>query len=110
MNHPAIAEYELEQSRQRWKFTPGGDFVTRSGSISSRLEEAVLQYLEKNGATSVRQLRTVLLTRYPTLTRLETTDLLWRLAGEDQVEFEYSGRRFRFSGTLLAGSATLVYT
>ena len=66
--------------------------VNRSNPPSSTgttLEETALQYLEKNPTTTVQQLHLVLLMTNPSLSRAETTDLLWRLAAEDKVELDY---------------------
>src|SRR5208337_2892073 len=59
-----------------------------SSPTRASLEETALQYVEKNGATSVQQLHVALVLAHPLLTRAETTDLLWRLAAEHKVELE----------------------
>jgi len=52
------------------------------------VDEQALRILERNSATTVQELHDVLSTRYPSLTKTEAVDLVWRLAGQDKVELE----------------------
>jgi hypothetical protein len=52
------------------------------------LEERTLEYLEKNGTTSVRQLRDALRTNDPSLTESEVTTMVWRLSEQGKAILE----------------------
>jgi hypothetical protein len=54
----------------------------------SLVEEQAVSYLKKNGATDVKELYDVLKDGNPSLSELEATDLVWRLAGEGEVAVE----------------------
>ena len=51
------------------------------------VEERALKYLERNGAMSVQELHDAL-SAHHSLTKAQVTDMVWRLAKQDQVNLE----------------------
>jgi len=60
----------------------------KSGAEAQSLDSQALAYLEKRGTLSVPELYDALRTVNPSLTRSETTDLVWYLVEQDQVDVE----------------------
>jgi len=63
----------------------------KSGSPQSQntsLDEQALRYLEKNASASVQELHDALIVRNPSLTQVEVTDLVHRLAEQNKVNLE----------------------
>lgn len=58
------------------------------GSSPRSLDEQTLRYLKEHGETSVLSLYYSLCTLNPTLTRMETADMIWRLADQERVDLE----------------------
>ncbi len=70
--------------------TNGKSRSTRSldlGTGRSR-EAQALDYVDKNGETSVRELYDALRASDPSLTESEVTSLLWRLSEQDKISLE----------------------
>jgi hypothetical protein len=79
-----------------------GDIAIAAGSVTplkhgksgspqrqnTSLDEQALRYLEKNRAASVQELYDVLIVRSPSLTQVEVTDLVHRLAEQEKVNLE----------------------
>jgi len=57
-------------------------------SQNTSLDEQALRYLEKNASASVQELHDALTVRNPSLTQVEVTDLVHRLAEQDKVNLE----------------------
>jgi uncharacterized membrane protein len=48
-----------------------------------------MEYLKSNGETIVAQLHDALSIKHPELTRLQTTDMVWRLVNQKKLKLEY---------------------
>ena len=55
---------------------------------STGVDDLALQYLEENGTTTISKLHDALCRAYPSLTKAETTDVVWRLVGLGRAELE----------------------
>ena len=58
-------------------------------SADANLEQIALQYLKKDEVRSVSQLHNALWLAHPSITKAETTDLVWRLVDQGEAELEY---------------------
>jgi len=64
-------------------------YSANSSSDDATLEKIVLEYLESNGETIVAQLHDVLSTEHPEVTKLQTAEVVWRLANQRKLKLDY---------------------